>query len=65
MHLSEYMAAQRLSDDQMAELIGIDRATVSRIRRGRMKPGWGTLAKIKAATEGAVTANDFLPEGNG
>lgn len=59
MHLSEYMAAQGLDDDAMAGLIGRSRPTVSRIRRRKTRPDWQTIERIKEATNGAVTADDF------
>lgn len=62
MHLSDYMRAQELSDKQVAAEIGISRATVSRIRRGKMRPGWPTLEKLKGWSNGQVSANDFVEQ---
>ena len=60
MHLSDYMTKYDLSDDDIAALIGRSRPTVSRIRRGLLRPDWQTIAALKGATKGAVTADDFL-----
>lgn len=64
MHLADYMAgknpqAKPLSDDEVAAGIGRNRATVSRIRRKKVRPDWRTIEKIEAFTGGLVTANDF------
>ena len=59
MHLAEYMRAQELTDKQVAAEIGVSRATVSRIRRGKMRPGWPTLEKLKGWSNGEISADDF------
>ena len=59
MHISLYMRRNALSDDDFAIIIGRSRATVSRIRRGKVRPDWDTIQRIRTATKGAVTANDF------
>lgn len=59
-HLSEYMTAKKLSDDDVASAIDRTRATVSRIRRRKMRPDWETIQKIKDFTNGEVTADDFV-----
>lgn len=60
MHLAEYMAAHKLSDDAVAEGIDRSRPTVSRIRRRLVRPDWETIEKIKEFTGGVCTADDFL-----
>ncbi len=59
MHLSEYMAAHNLSDEQVAAAIDRSRPTVSRIRRRLVRPDWGTIEAIKKFTNGASTADDY------
>lgn len=59
MHLSEYMTANGLSDEDVAAGIKRNRVTVSRIRRRVVRPDWGTIAEIRAFSGGAVTADDF------
>ncbi len=61
MMLSEYLTARNYTDAQFAELIGCDRTTVSRWRRGLNRPEWGDMQAIVIATGGAVNPNDFLP----
>jgi transcriptional regulator with XRE-family HTH domain len=59
MHLSDYMAAKNLSDEEVASAIRRSRPTVSRIRRKRVRPDWETLRRIEKFTGGRVTASDF------
>lgn len=60
MHLSDYMAAKDLTDDEVAKGIERSRATVSRIRRRKVRPDWQTIENIKTFTRGACTADDFV-----
>lgn len=60
MHLSDYMALKDLSDQQVAEGINRSRATVSRIRRRKVRPDWATIEELKVFTDGQVTADDFV-----
>ena len=62
MHLSDYMRAQSLTDKQVAAEIGTSRATISRIRRGKMRPGWPTLEKLKIWSNGGISADDFIEQ---
>lgn len=59
MHLSEFMAAKNLTDNEVAKAIRRTRPTVSRIRRKLVRPDWDTIREIEAFTDGAVTASDF------
>lgn len=60
MHLSEYMLKQNLSDEKVAAAIEKTRATVSRIRRRKVRPDWDTLEKLKTFSGGEITADDFV-----
>jgi DNA-binding XRE family transcriptional regulator len=60
--LSQWMEWRGLTDEQFAELVGVDRTAINRIKRGVNRPSWELAARIKVATEGAVTADSFLPE---
>jgi DNA-binding XRE family transcriptional regulator len=55
------MSLQKIDDEQLGNLVQADRATISRIRRGLNSPSWALAGRIKQATDGAVTADDFLP----
>lgn len=59
MHLSDYMAARGLDDDAVAAALGRTRATVSRIRRRKVRPEWDTIELMKSWSDGAITADDF------
>lgn len=58
-HLSDYMAANNLSDETVAKAIERTRETVSRIRRRKVRPDWETIEKIKVYTKGESTADDY------
>lgn len=60
MHLSEYMQWKNLTDSQVALRIGVDRATISRIRRGKVRPDWVTIILLKKMSGGQITADDFV-----
>ena len=59
MHLADYMADRGLTDEEVAVGIRRSRPTVSRIRRGLVRPDWKTIEEIKRFTKGVVTADDF------
>lgn len=62
MKLSEYLALNKLTATDFAEKSGMAVSTVTRAIRGERQPTWTTLTKIRAATNGKVSANDFWPE---
>lgn len=59
MHLSDYMAVHNLDDDQVAAAIKRSRATVSRIRRRKVRPDWETIEELRQFSGGLITADDF------
>ncbi|WP_246252053.1 helix-turn-helix domain-containing protein [Ancylobacter pratisalsi] len=61
MNLANYLAANELTDAAFAERIGRERSFVTRLRTGRATPSLATVAAIQVATNGAVTATDFMP----
>lgn len=62
MKLSEYMALKRMTDDGLADLLGRDRTTIARYRRGDVIPPLTIIARIEEATGRAVSFRDFIPE---
>lgn len=62
MKLSAYLELTQTSDEDFGKRIKRNRSTVSRLRRGLIKPDWGTAAVIQKETEGAVTPNDYLAD---
>ena len=59
MTLSHYIEHQKITASAFADLIGVSRQAVHRYLNGRF-PETDVLVKILAATNGAVTADDFL-----
>jgi transcriptional regulator with XRE-family HTH domain len=59
MHLDQYMEKTGLDDEQVAKLIGVSRVTISRIRRRKVRPDWGTIQQLRKLSRGAITASDF------
>jgi transcriptional regulator with XRE-family HTH domain len=62
MKLADFMKLSGLSDADLAAKIGRSRETVTRYRNGTITPNWEALAALTRVTNGAVTANDFLPD---
>jgi transcriptional regulator with XRE-family HTH domain len=60
MKLEQWMAKTETSDEVLAEMISLDRSSVSRIRRGKQLPSRATMEAISRVTGGAVTPNDFF-----
>lgn len=63
MRLSDYFSQQDgLTETAFAERIGRSQSQVNRLRRGVSSPDWSTIEKIKAATGGLVTADDWAAQ---
>lgn len=62
MTLAEYRKRQGMTQAEMAERIGRDTATVCRYEKGTRTPDIRTIRKIKVATGGAVTEDDWAQE---
>ena len=60
MKLSDYLARVDKTRAQFAAEIGVDPITVGRYVTGTRRPRWDTMARIAKATQGQVTADDFL-----
>lgn len=60
MTLSEWMEANGISDEGLAEKLEIDRSTVSRFRRGKLMPSNDTMRRIIEVTSGSVQPNSFF-----
>ncbi len=69
MQLSDYLREQRVTPEDFAESIGVDRSTVYRwiqpVAEGerRIRPRWSEIETIQRVTGGKVTANDFSRAG--
>jgi transcriptional regulator with XRE-family HTH domain len=62
MKLADWLQQNDITGAALAVSAGLDPSTISRIISGERKPDWSTLDKIMAATGGAVTPNDFIPD---
>jgi transcriptional regulator with XRE-family HTH domain len=58
--LTRYREAQGLNRKQLAQRLGTTAATVSRIEAGIRYPSVKLMRQIMAATNGAITPNDFV-----
>ena len=59
MHLSAYMAAKNLRDEDVAAAIGRSRVSVSRWRRRLVRPDWDSIEAVRIFTKQAVQADDW------
>jgi transcriptional regulator with XRE-family HTH domain len=62
MQLHTYLKLKNITTAEFADLIRVSQAAVSRYATGARRPEWDVLERIVRETDGAVTANDFLPE---
>lgn len=60
MTITEFLAGGELTAATFAERIGVSRQALHRYTTGERRPEWGVIERIVIATNGAVTANDFL-----
>lgn len=60
MQLTDYLTANKIMPSAFAARVGVDKSTVSRWLDGSLRPGWESLKRIAVATDGQVTANDFI-----
>ena len=62
MTLAEWMDRHGISDEQLAAELGIDRSTVSRVRRATYRPSASQIALFVKASGGKVDARTFFRE---
>lgn len=60
MQLARYLATNKLSKRRFGRIIGVTEESVRRYCSGERFPTPDILNKIRLATKGAVTANDFV-----
>jgi len=61
MNLRSFLSASHLTDGQFAERVGASEAAVRKWKYGERTPRPEVMVRIRTATNGAVTADDFLP----
>lgn len=63
MKLNDYLERHDMPAAKLAEAAGVPVSTITRLVRGdRRQPRLDTIQKISAATNGAVSVEDFMPE---
>lgn len=60
MNLSQYLAESKIKPSAFALELGVEASTVSRWLHGERTPSLELMQRITVATQGAVTASDFL-----
>ena len=65
MKLAEYMKANQLTDQMMAAKTGQSRVSVTRHRNGTNFPKRKALNAYKRVSNGLVTADGFMTDGDG
>ena len=63
MTLQEYKDLTALTDDALAQLVGVERSYIVKLRNGTSTPSLAVLAKIRSATKGAVDGAEWLEKG--
>lgn len=58
--LGNFMTLENLTDEQVAALVGRDRTTIGRIRRGKKNPSLTLALKLERISGGVVKAADLL-----
>ncbi len=57
--LAAYMKLAKLTDAALAERVGRDRSTITKIRRGQTRPSLDLAVKIAALSDGMVSPDGF------
>lgn len=60
MKLSEYLESKGIRRGEFASRVGVSAGRITQLCDGSGWPSRGVAERISAATEGEVTANDFL-----
>lgn len=61
MKLSDYLAAREMKASAFAAILEVEPSTVTRLLRGERSPSLSLIQRIREATEGKVSFDDFLP----
>lgn len=62
MKLAKFMELTQLTDAELAEKLGRDRSTVTRLRNGSAKPSFEVMLALEILSEGAIRPSDFGSE---
>lgn len=61
MDLISYRKSRGMKQADIGALLGVSDVTVHRWEQGKARPKWRHLVRLREATNGAVTPEDFLP----
>lgn len=62
MKLAEWLKDRQMTQAAFAELIDSDQSHISDLVREKVKPKLESIVRIQQATQGAVQAQDWLPD---
>jgi hypothetical protein len=62
MNLDQWMTANGLSDAKVAELTGMHRTAVWKLRKGMRKPGPTVMDKLVSISHGVITRHQLRPD---
>lgn len=62
MKLHDYLTSKNITPARFAGQIGVSHVSVTRYLAGTRRPVWTVLRRIVKATDGQVTANDFMAD---
>ena len=67
MRLAEYLKVHNMTGSELAGRVGVSESTINRLipkpgKRQHRQPSLDLMRKIREATNGAVTADDFLDD---
>jgi predicted XRE-type DNA-binding protein len=65
MTLNEWLDKHRMSQAELAKILGVSEGTVSRWRRGINEPGIDSIIKIQDITNNQVGLSDLIKRGRG
>ena len=57
--LNAFMVGKKLTDQKLADLFGLDRSTIAKLRLGRARPSLDLALKIETFSEGAVPVDSY------
>lgn len=61
MKLDDFLSTSPLTEEAFGALIGCSQSQVNRLRKGDSQPSNERIARIRDATGGKVSFNDFYP----
>jgi transcriptional regulator with XRE-family HTH domain len=60
MQLADYLIENNMTQQALADAVGVRQSSVSKWLQGMARPSWPVIKKIKDFTNDAVTADDFV-----